>query len=309
MRAVSEKRLTIEQQDHQHAVRRGWFWWARWENLSWLEPVLAGFLWACGLYDRGLRNVLDVRLTAQDVVLPKLPMEFDGFQVLWISDLHSDYIDGLTEKVLSLAERAEYDIAVLGGDFCFHHMMTPAAADCARLVAQKLVKKTPVYAVLGNHDYAPLADVLRQSGVTLLLNENTAICRNGHTLRLIGVDDCHYFKADDLSLATQGVNEKEVTILLSHSPELYAAAAEKGIDLMLSGHTHGGQICLPGGRAVVSSIDAPRKCIRGLWRHGSMVGFTSVGAGASGVAVRYHCRGEINLLTLRKNEALCINAG
>lgn len=302
MQPVPEKRLAVECEDHQHAVRRGLFWWAQWENLFWLEPVLAGFLRLCGLYGRGLQNVLHPRLSRQEIMLPQLPMEFDGFRILWISDLHSDRIDGLVEKVLERAEQADYDIAVWGGDFCFGHQMTETAAHHARQIANKLTKKTPVYAVLGNHDYAPLVDILRNCGVTLLLNENTAVCREGQTLRLIGVDDCHYFKSDDLETAMQGVNENEFMVLLSHSPELYAAAAQKGVHLMLSGHTHGGQICLPGGRVVVSSIAAPRKCIRGLWNHEGMTGFTSVGAGASGVPVRYHCPGEINLLTLRKND-------
>lgn len=309
MRPVPKKRLAVECEDCQHAVRRGLFWWARWENLSWLEPVLAGFLRLCGLYKRGLQNVLHPRLTRQEIPLPQLPTAFDGFRILWISDLHSDRIEGLVEEVLELAEQADYDIAVLGGDFCFGHQMTETAAHHARKIAQKLVQKTPVYAVLGNHDYAPLVDVLNDCGVALLLNENTAIWRNGQTLRLVGVDDCHYFKSDDLDAAMQNIDSNEFAVLLSHSPELYANAAQKGVHLMLSGHTHGGQICLPGGRAIVSSIDAPRKCIRGLWNHERMVGFTSIGAGASGVPVRYHCPGEINLLTLRKSDNKNANRG
>lgn len=300
MRPVPEKRLAMECEDRKHAVRRGLLWWARWENLSWLEPALEGVLRLFGLYERGLQNVLHPRLSRQEIPLPQLPTAFDGFRIFWISDLHSDRIDGLIENVLNLAAQAEYDIAVLGGDFCFDHRMTETAAHHARQIAQKLAQKTPVYAVLGNHDYAPLVDILRNCGVTVLLNENTAICCAGQTLRLIGVDDCHYFKSDDLESAMQGIDKNEFTVLLSHSPELYAHAAQKGVHLMLSGHTHGGQICLPGGRAVVSSIDAPRKCIRGLWNHKQLTGFTSIGAGASGVAVRYNCTGEINLLTLRK---------
>ncbi len=300
MRPVSEKRLSVERELRKHAVRRGWFWWARWENMSFLEPVLAAFLKLCGLYTRGFHNVLNVSLTHQELSFKRLPEAFDGFRILWISDLHADRIDGLVEKVLDLTADIQRDITVLGGDFCFDHHVTDLAVEHACRISRAMLEKSPVYAIFGNHDYSPLADVLRGQGVTLLLNESTAVERAGQTLRLVGVDDCHYFKAHDLDLAMQGLNGDDFKILLSHSPELYAEAARKGIDLCLSGHTHGGQICLPGGRAVVYSAAAPRKCIRGLWNHGSMAGFTSGGAGASGVAVRYNCPGEINLFTLRK---------
>jgi hypothetical protein len=302
LRPVNEKRLSVEQEYRKHAVRRGLFWWARWENLSWMEPVLGSLLKLCGLYARGYQNVLNVGFSQQKMTFSRLPDAFDGFRILWISDLHLDRLDGLLEKVLTLTAQAEFDIAILGGDFCFDHFITDLAAARARQVAQALLKKAPVYAVFGNHDFSPLAEVLRGCGVTLLLNENTTIDRRGQTIRLVGVDDCHYFKADDLDLALEGADAGEFKILLSHSPELYAAAARKGFDLCLSGHTHGGQICLPGGTAVVYSAAAPRKCIRGLWNHDGMVGYTSGGAGASGVPVRYNCPGEINLFTLRKPE-------
>lgn len=305
LRPVSEKRLSVERELRKHAIRRGWFWWLRWENLSFMEPVLGGFLKLCGLYNRGFRNVLNVRLTHQEFVIENLPDAFDGFRILWISDLHADRLPGLLEKVLALVETADFDIAVLGGDFCFDHHVTDLAAENARAIARALSAKSPVYAIFGNHDYSPLVDVLGGEGVTLLLNEHAAIERAGQTLRLIGVDDCHYFKAHDLDLAMQGLNGQDFTILLSHSPELYAEAARKGIDLYLSGHTHGGQICLPGGTALVYSAAAPRKCIRGLWNHENMTGYTSGGAGASGVPVRYHCPGEINLFALRKSTLPC----
>lgn len=300
MRPVSEKRLSAEHEQHQHAIRRGLLWWAKWENLPWLEKFLETLLRGCGLYQRGHRNLLDIGFCRQTLELERLPKAFDGFRILWISDLHADHIDGLMEKVLAMAAGVEREITILGGDFCFGHSMTDLAAQQAQQVAQTLLQQTPVYAVLGNHDFSPLADVLRGAGVTLLLNENTVIERSGQAIRIVGVDDCHYFKAHDLDLAMQGLNGQEFKILLSHSPELYADAAKKGIDLYLAGHTHGGQICLPNGRAVVYSAAAPRKCIRGLWHHDAMTGFTSGGAGASGVPVRFNCPGEINLFTLRK---------
>lgn len=302
MRPVSEKRLSVEHELHKHAVRRGWFWWARWENLSCLEPVLGALLKLFGLYNRGHRNLFNIDFHHQEFILERLPESFDGFRILWISDLHADRIDGLIEKVLAMTADVQRDITVLGGDFCFDHLMTERAAQQACKIAGQLLLKSPVYAILGNHDYSPLVEVLRNCGVTLLLNEHRTIDKEGHSIQLVGVDDCHYFKAHDLELAMQGLDGRDFKILLSHSPELYAEAAQKGFDLYLSGHTHGGQICLPGGTAVVYSAAAPRKCIRGLWTHQGIVGYTSGGAGASGVPVRFNCPGEINLFTLRNTK-------
>ncbi len=303
MNPVSEKRLAVERQDRKRAIRRGRLWWLRWENLSFMEPVLAAMLKVFGLYGRGVDNVLNVSLTRQAFAFERLPEGFDGFRILWISDLHFDRIDGLAERVLELTADLERDMTVLGGDFCFDHHLTDKAIERAERLSGMLLEKSPVYAIFGNHDYSPLAEVLRRVGVVLLLNENAVIDRDGQRIRLIGVDDCHYFMAHDLELAMQGVNGQEFKILLAHSPELYAQAAAKGIDLYLTGHTHGGQICLPGGRAVVYSAAAPRKCIRGVWRHERMLGYTSSGAGASGVPVRFNCPGEVALLTLRRKDA------
>lgn len=297
--AIPQKRKDIERLNGRYCPHRGLRKWLRWENLSFLEPVLEGFLKGCGLYQRGYKNVLNLQLSKTTFYFSKLPIEFDGFRILWISDLHSDRIEGLLQRIFDIIEPLSWDLAVIGGDFCFGHSMTAKAGEHARQLATYLVKKSTVLAVLGNHDFSEIAEILATSGVEVLLNRSKDIRRGNQRIWFVGIDDCHYFRSDELDLATKDIDNSEFKILLSHSPEIYRQAARMGFDLLISGHTHGGQICLWGGIPLVSSIDAPRKCIRGVWQEGTMVGFTSQGAGASGVAVRFNCRGQINLLTLR----------
>jgi predicted MPP superfamily phosphohydrolase len=255
---------------------------------------------ATGLYSRGYRNATDIRLERINISLSRLPKVFNEFRMLWISDIHVERFDTLPEVILNLVSPLDYDLCIFGGDCCFEHFMSDKVLILTRRIIEGLVRKSPVLGILGNHDYTPIAYLLNSLGVRLLLNENTAIERAGQKLWFAGVDDCHYFAADDLDAALQGLPADACKILLSHSPELYRKAAIRDIDLCLSGHTHGGQICLPGEISMISSASVPRRIRKGLWQEGNMKGYTCRGCAASGAPVRFNCRPEITLFTLRQ---------
>jgi predicted MPP superfamily phosphohydrolase len=301
MKPIPVQRQLIEKERRKHKVRRGLFWWAKWENVTWFEKSTECLLKWTGYYDRGFNNLFDIRLEQPQIVLPDLPKAFDGLRILWISDLHADRIEGLVEQSLSLTESVDYDLCVLGGDWCFDHFLTDDAGRGADKLSRALAAKVPVYAVFGNHDYSPLAPILEKAGAKVLFNDHGVYERDGQKLWFVGVDDSHYFKAADLNEALRGVPAGAFKILLSHSPELCIPASKKGFALYLTGHTHGGQICLPNGFAPVYSANAPRRCIKGLWKYKGMTGYTSRGVGASGVAVRFNCPPEISLITLKSS--------
>jgi predicted MPP superfamily phosphohydrolase len=140
---------------------------------------------------------------------------------------------------------------------------------------------------------------LEEIGVKILLNENVAIQRGGEEIYLARIDDAHFYKVDNIEKAAAGIPENAFSILLSHTPEVYRQAVHAGLDLLLSGHTHGGQICLPGGVPIIIEARLPRRMCKGAWRYGDMAGYTSVGAGASIVPVRFNCPPEITLHRLR----------
>jgi predicted MPP superfamily phosphohydrolase len=118
-------------------------------------------------------------------------------------------------------------------------------------------------------------------------------------LSLVGIDDAHYFRTHNFHKAAADVPHDGCAILLSHTPEPYRHAAHADYSLMLCGHTHGGQICLPGGVPILTDSDAPRAFARGAWNYQGMAGYTSVGCGSSIVDVRLNCLPEITLHRLR----------
>ena len=120
-----------------------------------------------------------------------------------------------------------------------------------------------IYAVLGNHDRFSMAEVLESFGVKMLMNDNVCMQKGDSSIYLCGVDDSHYYGADDLESAVSGIPSGAFKILVSHSPESYKEAAAHGFDMFLAGHTHGGQICLPNGAAVVEGATVPYKYLKG----------------------------------------------
>ena len=129
----------------------------------------------------------------------------------------------------------------------------------------------------------------------MLLNEHTMIVRGADQILLAGIDDAHFYQMDNIEKAGAAMGPDTYSILLSHTPEIYRQAAHAGFDLMLSGHTHGGQICLPGRIPILLEADVPRALGAGPWRHRQVVGYTSAGAGSSVVPVRFNNRPEITL--------------
>jgi predicted MPP superfamily phosphohydrolase len=141
---------------------------------------------------------------------------------------------------------------------------------------------------------------LEAMGVRMLLNERVTLGRGASLIHLAGVDDPHFYRADNLEKAADGIPDDAFSILLSHTPEIYRQAAHVGFDLMLAGHTHGGQICLPGQIPLTLDSALPRRFGAGAWHYKGMSGYTSVGAGTSVVAVRFNCLPEITIHELAR---------
>lgn len=205
--------------------------------------------------------------------------------------------------LIGMVSVLEYDICVLTGDYR-GKTYGPFAASLKGI--NELVKQLrgPLYGVLGNHDSIYMAPSLEAIGIRILFNESETIYRGGHQIYLAGVDDAHFYRADDLAKAAKLIPQDAFSILLSHTPEVYSRAASTGFDLMLSGHTHGGQLCLPGGIPIKLEARLPRVFGAGSWYHSDMAGYTSVGVGTSLLPVRLNCPPEITLHTLRRKAKL-----
>jgi predicted MPP superfamily phosphohydrolase len=268
------------------------------ENLLFSHTLIEAVLRLAGLYQRGRRNAAKLRLRQNEIVSQRVPRAFDGFRILHLSDLHTDMNEQAMACIVDLLPSLEYDLCVLTGDYR-GKTFGPFSQSLAGMAPLREALKGPVYGVLGNHDTIRMVPDLERMGIRMLLNECVVIERGGQRIHLAGIDDAHYFRVDNIEKAADPVPLEEFSILLSHTPEIYRQAAHAGFDLLLSGHTHGGQICLPGGIPITLDSILPRSFGAGAWKYRDMAGYTSVGAGSSVVPVRFNCPPEITLHYLR----------
>ena len=291
--AQMTRRLALE---HKHEARMSarrlrFFGLRRWYSPSW---IIRTALRCSGLYDRARKNAARIEVRHNVVRSNRLPRPFDGLTILQISDLHADMNQGAMGCLAKLLPTLEFDICVLTGDYR-GKTYGPFEATLDAMARVHADLPGPVYGVLGNHDSIHMVTGLEQIGVRMLLNESAVIVRQGQEIHLAGIDDAHHFGTHDIGRAASAIPAEVFSILLSHTPEIYRDAAEAGFDLLLAGHTHGGQICLPGSIPVTLDADLPRRMGSGAWTYREMGGYTSVGVGTSIVAARLNCPPEITL--------------
>jgi uncharacterized protein len=268
------------------------------ENWHYSPAIIRIALKITGLYRRARRNAERIQIRHHEIRLPRLPASFDGLTLLHISDLHVDMNEGAMRRLIELLPGLTYDLCVLTGDYRgkTHGPFGPTIAGMARVCAHIL---GPIYGVLGNHDSIRMIPALEEMGIRMLLNETETLERGDQRIHLVGIDDAHYYRVDNIEKAVSQRPGDAFSILLSHTPEIYRQAAHADFDLLLSGHTHGGQICLPGAIPITLDSVLPRRMGSGLWKYHDMVGYTSVGAGSSIAPVRINCPPEITLHHLR----------
>ncbi|MBT3534098.1 MAG: metallophosphoesterase [Rhodospirillaceae bacterium] len=294
-----DKRLALEQIPYKTTpdgpIRRRW-----WREIDPALRRLPPLLKLLGLYSPGRANALNISLREVMVELARLPACFDGYRIVQISDSHLDLLPELSGRMATLLTGVSTDLLLLTGDYRDSHKAPPEAG---LALLQPVIKAIDIrdgaYALLGNHDPAAAVPILEDMGLTVLLNRTVTMTRPGGALHLTGLDDVHTFYTD-AALAALQASHQGCRIAAVHSAEVADLAAEAGIDLYLCGHTHGGQICLPGGHPVVSHLFRCRAFSHGLWRQDDMIGYTSNGAGVSSIPIRFHCPPEIALITLRR---------
>jgi len=264
------------------------------ENWYSIHSVIRTTLKVTGLYWRGRKNAEQIQVRHNHIGMKKLPSRFRGFTLLHISDLHADMNEGAMRRLPELVQDMSYDVCVLTGDYR-GATFGPFDAALESLARLRPYLKGPVYGVLGNHDTIRMVPELEEMGIRMLLNECETISRGDEAVYLAGIDDAHYYRVDNIEKAASEIPDDGFSILLSHTPEIYRQATHAGFDLLLSGHTHGGQICLPGSIPMTLDSVLPRHMSSGPWKCRDMVGYTSVGAGSSIVAVRINCPPEITL--------------
>ena len=274
-----------------------------------VAAAAAGFIGYSALYERAA-----VRLTKLEFAFSRLPREFDGFTILQLSDTHiSHWWDG--ERRMEQIVRANpADMLVVTGDIAVN-------ARGARLVRDFLDRVRPdggIYAVWGNTEHKGEYGRGRRADLTyddlrVLVNEHVMIERNGAKIVLAGVDD-PFTRHDDLDRALEDAPANAFKLLLAHAPSIAGRACDAGVDLMLSGHTHGGQVRVPVIGCVYPHMHEYTKLIMGLFEGkklsrilgreaGEMRVYVSRGIGISNLPMRFLCPPEIVHVTLLSTDS------
>jgi predicted MPP superfamily phosphohydrolase len=249
-------------------------------------------------------------LNLSNVHITNLPAAFAGFRIVQLSDLHASrqVTPQYLSEAVDLALSQEPDLVVLTGDFVHrgYKYVDPVADTLSRLNAPH-----GVFAVLGNHDFSvrnalgfrryrhlhrAVAQALCARGIRVLRNESVTLHREGASLHLVGVEDL-WSRVCDLERAFARLTTRVPAIVLAHNPRTVLKLNGRRCDLMLSGHTHGGQIQLPRlGRPILSR--RARRFAAGMYRHHETSIYVNKGVGF-GFRFRFGVRPEVAVLTLQ----------
>ena len=232
--------------------------------------------------------------------LPHLAPEFSGYRIVQLSDIHADrwMTAQRIQKIVGRVNEMRPDLVVLTGDFVTRNaeQFAPSLA-----VLNELHPVDKTLAVLGNHDAWTNPDLIQQTletaGVQVLNNRSVTLERPSAQLHVAGVDDI-WAGRDRLNEVLAALPANGAAILLAHEPDFADTSAATGrFDLQLSGHSHGGQIHLPFIKRVLPPL--AYKYPLGQYQVGSMIQYTNRGLGSSGIPIRFNCRPEITIFTLK----------
>ena len=245
-----------------------------------------------------------VRVRTIDVPIAGLGAGFDGYRIAQLSDLH---IGGLwprprASRWVDRVNRLDADLIALTGDYVTSG--TAFHADIAAVLSSMRAKDGAV-AVMGNHDYfgdgEPLISMLRERGILVLRNEHMSFERAGDRITIAGVDDTWTRRAD-ITAALRGRDEAQPLIALAHDPRLFPELARSGARLVLSGHTHWGQVALPFFSTRVNISRLSYRYHAGIYRSGGATLYVNPGLGTTGPPIRLGAAPEITVLRLRRVE-------
>lgn len=247
-------------------------------------------------------DVYDIEITKHEVFIDDLPKAFDGYRIAFLTDTHvaSFMRRGFYREAVAQTMRFDPDLILLGGDFVSFERHIPLMAE---VLLTGLSAHDGMYAVLGNHDYWASADkviaAMTARGVEFIVNRSVALRRGSDTIALAGIDEL-YRGAPDLDAAFSRVDPARPCLVLSHHPDILELVGDRRIDLMVCGHTHGGQIRFPFFGAVVVPSKHEGRYAAGFHRLGRALMYVSRGIGAI-PPLRILCKPELATFVLRPN--------
>ncbi|MBI3269551.1 MAG: metallophosphoesterase [Planctomycetes bacterium] len=243
-----------------------------------------------------------LEVTFPEIAIPGLAPALDGLRIVHLTDLHPNSHIPLEylERCMEAANECRPDLVLATGDYVTYGKDD---LDIAVTALARLRAPLGKFSCLGNHDYhfghrRTIELLRRTAGFEVLVNENTLVHPRGSPLRLIGLDDL-WFGNLDLRRGLAGTSPKEPRIVLLHNPDYLERLAPAGVDLVLSGHTHGGQISLPLVGAPILPSRYEGRYVNGLYRSGGTQLYVNRGLGIGYIPARLLARPEVACITLR----------
>lgn len=258
-----------------------------------------------------LYEQFNIQVKELELSFPNLPPAFDGYTLLHLSDLHLTKLGHLEKRTMEIISRRAVDGCVITGDVT----AKPRASDIFRRVCSAIPHQDPIIMVLGNSEHKPWLDpdiliqALTFDGLRMLINSSMTLTRGNECINVVGVDD-PYSRRENLNKAFSGIDPKSFIIYLTHSACTTHGGIQRGADLILSGHTHGGQVRIPGIGMLWTHMRANKKLNDGLYlpaelkrltgiESGDSILFVNRGIGTSRIHIRFLCPPEIVYITLR----------
>jgi len=273
------------------------------ETIAWGSAIIP-----FGIVGKGFFDTDELMIYEEEITLRALPQAFDGLRIVQISDIHAGSWRSPQpfRRARALIDQLKPDVLVITGDFV---NFDPKELELIRADLMRLRADMGVFASLGNHDHycspanhSLLRSMISNSGITLLVNSNIPLTTHGETLYLVGTDNTGLGQNfGDLPAALVGVEPGAPTILLAHDPTFWDKQVRNKapIDLMLSGHTHGGQVGIHFLGMELSVAQVVYKQWAGLYRDGDQYLYVNRGLGTVGPPIRIGIPPEITVLTLR----------
>jgi predicted MPP superfamily phosphohydrolase len=266
---------------------------------------------AAGALGNGLYEPHEIGISQVPVILNRLPSAFDGLHIAQFSDVHfnSFLTTSHLDRVIDLTNAQKPELVIITGDFVTaahrrreRKLKAEQAWPCAEIL-RRIESPLGCFAVLGNNDYGNDADVITEalstgSRIQVLRNRASALERNGARLWLAGIDNVTANRAKP-DVALRGVPKEECTIVAVHEPDFADVMRKFPVDFQISGHSHGGQIRLPGVGALYLPLWA-RKYPMGHYQLGEFQLYTNRGIGVIGLPMRFMCPPEITIFTLKR---------
>jgi predicted MPP superfamily phosphohydrolase len=277
------------------------------ERVLGATAIVVGALAGAAAVEGFLREPFQLDVTRLTIVSPRLPAGFDGMKIVQLSDLHLHHISRAYRMAIDAIRTEHPSLVVITGDLIDRADET---AEClAFLTELRAAANAPVVVVPGNWDHRAFPTrqsiaawherLQAETGIRVLVNQNVVLRRGGDRIWLVGTDD-PYFGHADLDASFKGVPNTAFALVLTHAPEACKELAERpAARLVLAGHTHGGQVRFPFIGAVHVPSRYGTRFAHGLFKLGDTFFYVNAGMGMSHLPVRFLCRPELTVLTLK----------